>query len=140
MLLVSALTFIAKPYQAASTDALPVDIISDKDFSQLAAGAKNAPQKATPKPLIDQVGELKPAEDPNAKLEKKEVKAATDVPSQPKPPEPAVKKQAQPKSDPIAEALKKDAAAKPEQKKAEAKTPPKKPLQPDVPAFDPRQV
>jgi colicin import membrane protein len=141
VLVVSGLTFVAKPYQAASTDALPVDIISVKDFSELAPGAKTAPQKQTRAPLADKVGELKPAEDPNAKVEKREIKAATDVPPppEPKPPEPA-KKQAQAKADPIAEALKKDAAARAEQKKVEAKTPPKKPQQQNAPAFDPRQV
>lgn len=141
VLLASALTLVAKPYQAASTDALPVDIISSKDFSQLTAGVANAPPKEAPKPLVDNLGERNPAADPNAKIAKKEVKAATDVTTPPQPkPEPPAKKQAQPKSDPIAEALKKDEAAKREQKKANAKTPPDKPLQPQVPAFDPRQV
>jgi colicin import membrane protein len=140
-LLASALTLVAKPYQAAPTDAMPVDIISSTDFSQLTAGSANAPPKQAPKPLVDNLGERNPAADPNAKIASKGVKAATDVTTPPQPkPEPPAKKQAQPKADPIAEALKKDEAAKRDQKKADAKTPPEKPLQPQVPSFDPRQV
>jgi outer membrane biosynthesis protein TonB len=139
VLLVSALAFVAKPYQAASTDALPVDIVSAQDFSQMTAGAKTG-QPQTRAPLADATGELKPVEDPNAAVAKREVKAATDVPSPPKPPEQPAKKQAAqpPKADQIAEAIKKDAATKPQPKKVEAKTQPKK--QADAPAFDPRQV
>jgi outer membrane biosynthesis protein TonB len=145
LLLWSVVTFVAKPYHVDSTDALPVDIISEKDFSQLTSGAKNAPQAELAKPLVDKVAEVKPVEDPIAKLEKKEIKAAIDTPTPPerKPPEPPAKKPPEPKADPIAEALKKDEAPKkPEPKKADIKTPtpPKKPPQQLPPGFDPRKV
>src|SRR5207302_3737815 len=106
-------------------------------------GVKNAPQVEHPKPLAEKVADAVPVEDPNAKLAKKEIKAATDVPPvpEPKPPEPKAKKQPPAPADPIADALKKDQDKKPDPKKADAKppTPPKKPAEP-APQFDPRQV
>jgi colicin import membrane protein len=138
------LTFVAKPHNAESTEAMPIDLISATDFSQLTAGASNAPKAETSKPLIDKVDDArKPADDPMAKVEKKEVEAATDAPPpppEPKPPAPAEKKPAEPKQDLIADAIKKDEVKKPENKKAEAKTAvPPKPEQPQS-KFDPRKV
>jgi outer membrane biosynthesis protein TonB len=141
VLLWSVLTFAAQPFNVPPIDALPVDIISATEFTQMTAGAKNAPQSNTPKPVAEKVADATPAEDPLAKLDKKEVKAATDVPPTPPEPKPAPKKQAEQKADPIADAIKKDDTKKPELKKAETKTPtpPKKPA-PPAPAFDPRQM
>jgi colicin import membrane protein len=122
--------FAAKPYESIVTESVPVDIISESQFSQLTAGSKNAPQTETPKPLVEKIGEKKPTEDPNSKIvDKKEITSSTDKEPPPPPPEPkqakqADKKQAEPKRDLIAEALKKDEAKKPEPKKAEAKPPP----------------
>jgi len=143
LLLWGVLTFAIKPYKTDGTEAMPIDVISAADFSQLTAGARNAPQTDTSKPLVDKVGERKPTDDPLAKVEKKEVTAAIDkppVPPEPKPPAPAEQKPPEPKRDLIADAIKKDQAKKPEQKKAEAKapTPPKKEQQ--QPKFDPRKV
>src|SRR5262249_47380105 len=121
---------------------MPIEVISAADFSQLTAGAANAPKAETAKPLVEKVGERKPVDDPMAKVDKKEVKAATDAPPpEPKPPAPAEKKPAEPKRDLVADALKKDEAKKPEPKKVEAKapTPPKKEQQ-QQPKFDPRKV
>jgi colicin import membrane protein len=150
-----ALTFAAKPRSTDSTP-MPIDVITVSEFTQLTAGSKTAPKAAAP--LVDKVGERKPAEDPAAKVAKTEVKAATDVAAplpEPKPPTPE-KKQSEPQRDLIAEAIKKD-LAKPEPKKAEqkkadtkpekkaeakaepkteAKAPPKK----EQPKFDPRNV
>jgi hypothetical protein len=144
LLLWSVLTFVAKPHNAESTEAMPIDLISAADFSQLTAGASNAPKADTSKPLVDKVEDTrKPADDTMAKVEKKEVKAASDAPpppSEPKPPAPADKKPAEPKQDLIADAIKKDEAKKPENRKAEAKAPaPPKPEQ-QQPKFDPRKV
>jgi hypothetical protein len=151
------ITFAAKPLPKNPHESLPVDIISVSEFTQLTAGAQNAPKAETPKPLAEKVAERKPVEDAMAKLEKKEVTAATDQAPppmpEPKPPLPTEKKQSEPKRDLIAEAIKKDLATKSEPKKqeqkkveakaeaksetkAEAKTPPKK----DQPKFDPRRV
>jgi outer membrane biosynthesis protein TonB len=147
VLLWSVLTLVIRPYHADTTQALPIDVISTSEFSQMTNGAKNAPQAEHPKPVADKVGEAVPIDDPTAKLAKKEIKAATDVPPvpDPKPPEPKIKKPPQPPvpTDPIAEALKKDEDKKPEPKKPDPKppTPPKKPVQQEpAPQFDPRQV
>jgi colicin import membrane protein len=144
LLLWSVLTFVAKPHNAESTEAMPIELISAADFSQLTAGASNAPKAETAKPLVDKVDDVrKPADDPMAKVERKEVEAATDAPPpppEPKPPTPAQKKPAEPREDLIADAIKKDEVKKPETKKAEAKTAaPPKPEQQQT-KFDPRKV
>ncbi len=143
-LLWSVLTLVARPYHVDVKEALPVDVISTTEFSQMTNGAKNAPKAEKPKPVVDKVAEAAPADDPTAKLAKKEVKAATDVPPapDPKPPEPKVKKPPPPQApnDPIAEALKKDEDKKPEPKKPDPKPPPKKPAQQEPPQFDPHKI
>ena len=120
------ITIAAKPHNADSKEPMPIDIISVTEFSQLTAGSRTASKVATARPLAEKVGERKVADDPSAKIEKKEVKAATDVPPpvpEPRPPAPTEKKQAEPKRDLIADAIKKDVAKKPEPKKADAKAP-----------------
>jgi outer membrane biosynthesis protein TonB len=144
VLLWSVLVLVARPYHADSTQALPIDVISSSEFSQLTNGAKNAPPAERPKPVADKVAEAAPVEDPTAKLAKKEIKAATDVRvPEPKPPEPKAKKQPPAPADPIAEALKKDEDKKPEPKKPDPKPPmpPKKLAQPEPASqFDPRDI
>jgi colicin import membrane protein len=146
VLLWSALALVMRPSHLDSTEALPIDVISASEFSQMTNGAKNAPQAEKPKPVVDKVADATPpVADPTAKIAKKEIKAATDVPPvpEPKPPEPKAKKQPPAPADPIADALKKDEDKKPEPKRADTPTPtpPKKPPQREpAPQFDPRQV
>jgi hypothetical protein len=141
----SVFSFAAKPLVVPPGDALPVDIVSVSEFTQMTAGSKTAPKAEATKPLVEKVAEAKPVEDPTAKVvEKKEVKASREPPPAPeaKPVETKPeKKTAEAKPDPIADALAKEEAKKPEPKKAEAKppTPPKKPA-PPAPKFDPNQV
>jgi outer membrane biosynthesis protein TonB len=152
-----ALTFAARPLTSDQTP-MPIDIITVSEFTELTAGSRNAPKTQPAPPVVDKLGERKPADDPAAKIANTQVHAATDKAAElpePKPPTPEKtpeKKQSEPQRDLIAEAIKKDAAKpepkkveqKSEQKKAEAKpekkvepkTPPKK----DQPKFDPRQV
>ena len=124
-------------------DALPVDLVSVSELTQLTAGSKSKAENQ--KPLVEKIAEAKPSEDPPAKVvEKKEVKAARDTapPPEAKPSETKPeKKPSEAKPDQIAEALAKEEAKKPEPKKAEARTPmpPRKPA-PPAPKFDPRQV
>jgi colicin import membrane protein len=145
-LLWGVLTFATTPYKSDTLEAMPIDIISATDFSQLTAGSKNAPKVEAAKPLVEKAGPAKPPEDPTAKVvDTKEIKAATDAPPplpepKPKAPAPVEKKQAEAQRDLIADALKKEEAKKPEPKKeAKAPTPPKKPVH-DQPKFDPRKV
>jgi outer membrane biosynthesis protein TonB len=141
----SVFSFAAKPLVVPPGDALPVDIVSVSEFTQMTAGSKSAPKAEAAKPLVEKVAEAKPVEDPTAKVvEKKEVKAAREPPPAPeaKPVETKPeKKTAEVKPDPIADALAKEEAKNPEPKKAEAKppTPPKKPA-PPAPKFDPKQI
>jgi hypothetical protein len=159
VLLWSVWSLAAKPLVMPPSDALPVDLVTADEFSKITQGAKDAPKAEPPKPLVEKIAEAKPVEDPIAKVvEKKEVKAARDVPPAPeaqpveaKPQEskaeqtkadhkPAEAKPQDSKPDPISDTLAKQ-ENKPEQKKAEAKTPtpPKKPA-PPAPKFDPKQV
>ena len=144
------IAFVARPNEAPLADPLPVEFVSATEFSQLTAGVNNAPEpidNATP--LVDKVGEPKPAEELGPKVvEKPEIKidsALTPEPepetksqpkiaekSQPKPepkaePKPAAKPdkpEDKPKPDQIADESKKDAAKKtpkPEKKPREFK-------------------
>jgi outer membrane biosynthesis protein TonB len=151
----------AQPMEAPPVQALPVSFVSEKDFSQLAQGVKNAPQLKIPdiKPLADKVdaqksvdqlapkvadkpaittetkpvAESKPEPKPQTKPEPKpELK--TDL----KPPEKLTEKPDKPKTpeyrpDQIANLLKKDAAKEPPKRD-------EKPARDSSPKFDANQV
>lgn len=137
------LSFSARPFEAAHMESMPVDIISASEFSQITAGVKTAPKAEAPKPLVEKVGETKPAEEVAPKVtEKQEVKTASAEPTPPPRPEPPPKPEAKPepkpeakpepkreKADPIAEALKKEEVVKKETAKP---LPPKKPPRPKL--------
>jgi outer membrane biosynthesis protein TonB len=130
--------FAARPNEAPQADPLPVEFISATDFSQLTAGAKNAPKPVEQaKPLADKIDTPKPVKELAPKVaDKPEIRtdaaaaAAPETKPEPKPePKPTEKaekpKDPMPKSDQIAEELKKD----------DAKKAPKKP-----PEFKPDQI
>jgi outer membrane biosynthesis protein TonB len=164
-LLWAVLTFASSPLDSMPTESLPVDIISPTEFSQLTAGSKTAKLQEAPKPLVEKEGEKKQVEDHTAKIsEKKEIQATKNEQTPPKPvektetkpdpkpepPKPAEKAETkpepkpEPKTDPIAEALKKDEAKKKEEAKKEAQkpvTPPeKKKPEKKQPAFNPQRI
>ena len=130
-------------------ESIAVNIVTDTDKSQMTRGQTNAPKEAK-NPFAEKIDVPSPVNNPAAKIAPKEVTASTDAAQPPSPPEPKQESKAksEPKRDLIAEALKKDAAAKKaEQKKAaDAKvpTPPKRPPQPpqpqNQPKFDPREM
>jgi colicin import membrane protein len=144
LLLWGIISFAARPLEAKPNDALPVDIISDKQFSEITKGVKNAPKDKPPAPLVEKVGDPKPVDDSTAKVqEKKElVTAKTDLtpppPAEEPPPKPEAKpeKKEPPKVDPIAETLKKEEAKKKAEAKAKAKLAQQKPQA----AFDPTKI
>jgi outer membrane biosynthesis protein TonB len=121
----------ATPFKPNTEDSVPVDIISDTQFSKLTAGLKTAPKSETPKPMADKVGEAKQAQEAVGKIvdNKPEVRTATKEATPP--PEPKVKppevKKAEVKPDEIAEALKKA-----EKKPAPKPPAPKKPPDPNL--------
>lgn len=138
LVLACTLLFFARPTNLTGST-IAVEVFTTTDISNLAQGIEDGASKT---PFADKIGEQNPVDDPNAKLDKKEVTAAIEK----KVPEPAPKKpdpkpaeaKPEPKPDPIAEALKKD-----ETKKAEAKPEPAKkpePKKPDPPRHDPRKV
>jgi len=144
LLLWSIWSLSARPLPAVPSEALPVDIVSVSEFTQMTAGNKSAPKAEPQKPLVEKIAEAKPVDDPAAKVvEKKEVNAAREPPPAPdaKPAESKPEqKKAEAKPDPAADAPAKQEAKKPEPKKAEAKPPvPPKPA-PTTPKFDPKQV
>jgi hypothetical protein len=138
----------AQPMEAPPVETLPVSFISDKDFTQLSKGVKNAPQLKIPdlKPLADKVDTPKPvdqqapkvADKPPITTDSSKPKVDTKVDIKPDPKQAAkVDKPQTPdyKPDQIADLLKKDAS----------KTPPKPDDNPsaqkqDVPKFNADQV
>jgi colicin import membrane protein len=160
VLVLSVIAFVIRPLSTPPQEFLATDIISASDFTQLTNGIRTAPKADTPKPLVEKVAEAKPVEDnpANKIVDKPEVVAAADQPQPPKPepekkpdpkpptpqpqkaePKQALAKEPEPKIDPIAETLKKE-ARKPDpktQKKTETPTPQKKTEPPKPqPAFD----
>ena len=139
----------ATPMEVPPVDSLPVQFISDKDFTQLTKGVKNAPKLKIemPKPLADKVDAPKAIDQLAPKAADKPAittdtrKAEQQPKPQPKPePKQAQKAADKPpppdyKPDKIAELLKKDApkpANKADQTAAQQK--------PDAPKFDANQV
>lgn len=126
VLLWALVSFSGKTFEVTPAESLPVDLVSEKDFSQMTQGVKKAPKLEMPKPLVEKKGDPKPVEDPAPKVtEKPEVKATAQKTPEPQP---------LPKPDPIAEKLKKQD----EQKQAKAEPqplPPKKPVR-QQPKFD----
>ena len=128
VLLWAVVSFTGETFKVTPAESLPVDLISEQEFSEMTKGIKDAPKPVeTPKPLVEKKDEPKPKiEDFKAPItEKTDIKPTAD-----KQPEPAP----QPKPDPIAEKLKKT-----ETKVTEAeppRLPPKKPPLPKQPKFD----
>lgn len=130
-LLFAVLSFSGKTFEVTPAESLPVDLVSEKEFSQMTKGVKDAPKVEMPKPMVEKVSDQpKAAEESKLKVsEKKEIKAeAEKVPT----PEP------QPKPDPIADKIKQQP---PDEKKDVTQTepqplPPKKPPMKPQPKFD----
>ena len=152
----------AQPMEAPPVQTLPVSFVSEKDFSQLTQGVKNAPQLKVPdiKPLADKVDEQKTVDQQAPRVSAKPeittpaAKQVSEAKPEPKPeprpePKPELKTELKPKPadkpdkpkppeyrpDQIASLLKKDAAKDPP-KQQEA------PVQParDTPKFNADQV
>jgi colicin import membrane protein len=133
VLLWATLSFSGKTFDVTPAESLPVDLVSEKDFSQMTKGVKDAPKLDMPKPLAEKKAEEppKPIEDSKAKItEKKEVQAAKD--SSPPP-------AAQSKPDPIADKIKQP--DQPQEQAVDQPLPPKKPPPPKPqPKFEPDKI
>lgn len=133
VLLWALLSFVSAPFKVTPAESLPIDLVSEKEFAELAKGQKDAPKIEVPKPLVEQKGDSKPVEDSKAKVADKEVKAAHDAspPPEPKPPkeQPAkAKQQPPPKIDPIGAKIKQE-----DTKQQVVKNEPLPPRRPPVP-------
>ncbi len=134
VLLWATLSFSGKSFNVTPAESLPVDFISEKDFSEMTKGVKDAPKVETPKPLVEKKSEEppKPIEEAKPKVtEKKELQAAKEAapPPEPQPPKP----------DQIAEKLKQQ--DEPKQAKTEPQPlPPKKPPMKPQPKFEPDKI
>jgi colicin import membrane protein len=132
VLLFAMLSFAGREFETAQVASMPVDIISDKDFSQMTKGVKQAPKLDMPKPFVEEIGNTKPAEDAQAPVtKKKEIQPTAEKTAQPD--------SAQP--DPIADKIKKE--EKKEQQQTTEKQqplPPKKPVEKKQPKFEPDKI
>ena len=134
VLLWATLSFSGKSFDVTPAESLPVDFISEKDFSEMTKGVKDAPKVETPKPLVEKKAEEppKPIEEAKPKVTEKEELQAAKEPTPPPEPQP-------PKPDPIAEKLKQQ--DEPKQTKTEPQPlPPKKPPQKPQPKFEPDKI
>ena len=129
VLLWASLSLSSRALNATPPDSLPVDILSEKQFSEMTKGAKDAPKPVEKqKPLVEKKAEPKhEIEDIKPKLtEKQEGKPTADKPPEPqkapepKKPEKQEAKAEEKKPDPKPEEKKPDAIAK-ELKKEEDK-------------------
>jgi hypothetical protein len=156
VLLWATLSFSGHNMNATPAEALPIDLVSDSQFTQLTKGAKDAEKKLDLKPLVEKIAPEKTADEIKPQVtEKQEVQASVPKQAAPPPPQPeqkqAEKKEsksvekpvpvAKDKADPIAEQLKKEEAKK--EAKVEPKPlPQKKPPVPHKkePEFDPAKI
>jgi hypothetical protein len=164
-LLFGFMAISAQPMEAPPVQTLPVSFVSEKDFSQLPLGVKNAPQLKVPdiKPLADKVDEQKsvdqqaPKVSPKPEITTPAAKPVSEAKPEPKPeskpePKPELKTELKPpppkpaekpdkpkppeyRPDQIANLLKKDAAKDPP-KQQDAPTQPSR----DTPKFNADQV
>ncbi|MGH6789402.1 MAG: cell envelope biogenesis protein TolA [Pseudolabrys sp.] len=125
VLLYALVSFSGQTYEATPQDSLPVDLVSEKDFSQLTKGTKEAPKAEKPKPVVEKIDTPKPAEEIKPKVsEKQEIKTVSAAPPMP-----------ETKPDPIADKIKKQDEQK--EVKAEPKPlPPRRPPERKQPKFD----
>jgi colicin import membrane protein len=159
------ISFSTKMYETTPEDSLPVDIISADQFAKVTQGIKTG-KKENPKPLVEKVADATPPQDdPVGKIDDKKPPVVTDtapppppkpidkpVEKKPDPPKPVAEekpkeetkpaeKQPDPaKVDPIAEALKKEQAKKPEPKKQVQAAPPQPPKPKQERVFDQTKI
>ncbi|HEY8274326.1 MAG TPA: hypothetical protein VIG56_07220, partial [Pseudolabrys sp.] len=60
VLLWATLSFSGKTFNVTPAESLPVDFISEKDFSEMTKGVKDAPKVEAPKPLVEKKTEEPP--------------------------------------------------------------------------------
>ena len=90
-------SFSTRALEMTPEDSVAVDVVSPDQLAHIMAGQKTG-KKENPKPLVDKVGEKKPAEDIVGKVDTKPVTETDAAPApQPKPEKPLEKKPDPPK-------------------------------------------
>lgn len=97
VMLWATVSFSSRSMDATPTELLPVDIVTDSQFTQLTKGAKDAEKKPDLKPLVEKVApEEKTADEVKPKVTAKQEVQATKpkeaTPTPPPEPKPAEKK------------------------------------------------
>ena len=136
----ATVSFSGRAVEAPPVESLPVDLVSEKDFTAMTKGVKEAPKpkpKEIPKPVVEKIADTppKPVEDLKAKVVEKKQDVAVNKEAAP-PPEPETK------PDPIAKKIEKP-DPKPQDAKAEPQPlPPKRPPRPKPkePKFDATKI
>ena len=122
----ATLSFSGKAFEVTPAESLPVDLISEKEFSEMTKGVKDAPKvEEKPKPVVEKIAEEppKPVDELKPTInEKREVAANKEA--APEPPKP------EPKPDQIADKLKEE---KPQQQTAKPDPTPMPPKKPPIP-------
>jgi colicin import membrane protein len=138
VLVFAVVSFTGRRLEATPTESLPVDIISEKDFSQMTKGVRDAPKPVEkPKPMVEKKAEEppKPVEEIKPPItEKKEVAVQKEMKAEPPPPEPEQKPE---KVDTPPEKPQESAKAEPQ------RLPPKRPPRPQPkpqPKFNPDKI
>jgi colicin import membrane protein len=132
----------AQPMEAPPVQALPVSFVSEKDFSQMTQGVKNAPQLKVPdiKPLADKVDETKSVDQLAPKVSAKpEITTPAAKPVSEAKPEPKT----EPKNEPKTESKTEPKTGPKPELKTELKPAPKpadKPDKPKPPEYRPDQI
>ncbi|HUC51141.1 MAG TPA: hypothetical protein VMA30_17315 [Xanthobacteraceae bacterium] len=134
----------AQPMDAPPVETLATQIISEKDFSQMTKGVKNAQQLKIPdlKPLADKVGDEKSVDQLAPKVaDKPPITTPTSAKAEPKPDQPKPDPKSAAKADPKPPDPKPDpkpdtqAEPKPDQKADQ-----KQPDRPKAPEYKPDQI
>src|SRR3954463_16675174 len=87
LLLWGLISFAAKPLEARPNDALPVDIISDQQFSEITKGVKDGAKDKTLAALPEKIGTSKTDDNSAANGLDKKVLVATKAEAAPPPAE-----------------------------------------------------
>ena len=53
VLLWATLSFSGKTFEVTPAESLPVDLVSEKEFSEITKGVKDAPKVEAPKPVVE---------------------------------------------------------------------------------------
>ena len=124
----ATLTFNSKAFEVTPPESLPVDIISDKQFSEITKGVKDAKKPVEkPKPVVEKIADPPPKPVDELKPTVNDKRTVVDnKEATPEPPPP------EKKPDQIADKLKDD-KPKPEAKAQPQPMPPKRPPRPKKP-------